>query len=107
VGKVAEILECPTPAAKRAIDSFLSFYPGLLELKRSRIPADAERGYFVGLDGRLVMCDDPHYVLAGYLQNGEVIIMKRAQRIWERTLQEQGIYYKLHTWPHDEWQTSA
>lgn len=106
-GKVAEILECTVAQAKGAIDNFLAFYPGLTKLKKEVIPGDAARGYFVGLDGRFVVCGDPHYVLAGYLQNGEVVIMKRAQRIWARELADRGIWYRLHTWPHDEWQTSC
>lgn len=107
VGKVAEILECSHAEAKGAIENFLGFYPGLAELKRTRIPRDAERGYFEGLDGRFVVCNDAHFVLAGYLQNGEAVIMKRAQRIWAAKLDRERVFWKLHTWPHDEWQTSA
>lgn len=56
VAKVAEILECSQSDAKAAVNNFLEFYPGLKELKQSRIPRDAARGYFVGLDGRKVVC---------------------------------------------------
>ena len=44
-------------------------------------------------------------MLAGYLQNGEAIIMKGAAEEWQRELDRLGIWYKLRTWPHDEWQT--
>lgn len=107
VGKVAEILECGRAEAKDAVDSFLQFYPGLSNLKKTQIPADAKRGYFVGLDGRPVVCKSEHLMLAGYLQNGEAVIMKRAAKIWTKELNNAKIYYRLHTWPHDEWQTSC
>lgn len=104
-GKVAEILECPGSEARDSILRFIDFYPGLKELKQGRIPSDAERGYFEGLDGRLVIVPSEHKVLAGYLQNGEAIVMKRATRWWTSELQKERIPFKLVTWPHDEWQT--
>lgn len=103
--KVAEILECSVSQAKSAIANFIEFYPGLKSLKSTRIPDDAKRGYFAGLDGRLVICPSEHKMLAGYLQNGEAIIMKRAAIHWNKVLTGDDIDYKLVTWPHDEWQT--
>lgn len=106
-GKVAEILETTPAMAKNAVERFVSSYPGLAELKRSQIPRDAKRGYFEGLDGRKVVCDSEHLMLAGYLQNGEAIIMKGACRDWTRELRKLGIPFWLRTWPHDEWQTEV
>lgn len=105
IGKVAEILECSSSAAKSAVDSFIESYPLLKELKTKRIPRDAKRGYFEGLDGRKVMCNSEHLMLAGYLQNGEAVIMKRAARDWMGRLRKEKIPFRLVTWPHDEWQT--
>lgn len=104
IAKVGEILECAQSQAKTAVDSFLNFYPGLKELKESKIPSDSERGYFVGLDGRKVICDSEHLMLSGYLQNGEKIIMAYALREWKAKLDELGIEYYLVNWVHDEWQ---
>ncbi len=105
--KVAEILGCNIRAAKEAIENFITGYPGLKELKQTRIPEDSSRGYFVGLDGRYVICPDEHRVLAGYLQNGEAVVMKRATIHWQKELKKERIPFKLVTWPHDEWQTEV
>lgn len=105
IGKVSEILETDTRQAKAAVDNFISSYPKLKELKKEQIPRDADRGYFVGLDGRKVICSSEHLMLAGYLQNGEAVIMKRATRKWWNRLTEEKIPFRLVTWPHDEWQT--
>lgn len=103
--KVAQILETNLGGAKEAVGNFIASYPMLKELKETQIPKDAARGYFEGLDGRLVICSSEHLMLAGYLQNGEAIIMKGAAEEWQRELDKLGIWYKLRTWPHDEWQT--
>lgn len=104
-GKVSEILETTHSRAKEAVARFIESYPTLAELKRSQIPRDAARGYFLGLDGRKVVCSSEHLMLAGYLQNGEAIIMKGACREWQSVLRREKIPFRLATWPHDEWQT--
>ena len=105
--KIAEILGCSGDEARSAVEAFLSYYPGLRGLKDYRIPADAARGYFVGLDGRIVLCDSEHLMLAGYLQNGEAVIMKTANVIWKKQLAEAGISYKQVNFVHDEWQVEV
>lgn len=105
VAKVGEILECSTSAAKAAVDAFLEFYPGLQRLKQKTIPEDAARGYFIGLDGRKVACDSEHLMLAGYLQNGEKVIMARWILKWMDRLESEGILYEILNWVHDEAQT--
>lgn len=107
VGKVGQILGCSESEARAAVDSFLSFYPGLRDLKDYRIPADAARGYFVGLDGRIVMCDSQHLMLAGYLQNGESVVMKTANLIWHKNLTKEGIPFRQVNFVHDEWQVEV
>lgn len=105
VAKVAEILQCSVSEARNAVENFIQAYPGLRDLKKNKIPYDARRGYFEGLDGRLVTCSSEHLMLAGYLQNGEAIIMKGATIDWQSRLHNLGIPFRLVTWPHDEWQT--
>lgn len=113
IGKVAQILECSHAEAKRANDDFITFYPGLRVLKRDQIPSDAARGYFEGFDGRLVAIfgDDQgsreHFCLAGYLQNGETVVMKRAMEIWYPRLVAERIPFKLVNFVHDEWVTEV
>lgn len=76
-------------------------------LKKQVIPHIAERGWFKGLDGRKVKVPSEHKTLAGLLQNGEAVVMKHAALEWNRKAKEQGIKFKLVTWPHDEWQTEV
>lgn len=100
--KIAQILGCTNKEAKEACNNFISAYPGLKYLKHTIIPRDAKRGYFVGLDGRAVKCDSEHLMLAGYLQNGESIIMKSAVVKFKKELDKRGLDYKLINIVHDE-----
>lgn len=104
LAKIAEILMCSAAEARQANENFLAYYPGLKELKEKIIPNDASRGYFVGLDGRYVVCSSEHLMLAGYLQNGEKIIMARAAVQWTKELDARGITYVFVNFVHDEWQ---
>ena len=107
VPKVAEILSCSIPQASEAVDNFLTALPGLKRLKELKIPADASRGFFVGLDGRKVPCDSTHLMLAGYLQNGEAVVMKHACVKWRTEAKKLGIPFKQVDFVHDEWQTEV
>jgi DNA polymerase-1 len=105
--KIAQILGCSQAEAREASQNFLDAYPGLKFLKDRIIPDDAERGYFTGIDGRLVLCQTEHLMLAGYLQNGESVVMKRANVLWRRRLIEERIDFKQVNFVHDEWQTEV
>lgn len=113
IEKISQILGCSRREAKQADADFISFYPGLELLKRDRIPSDAARGYFEGFDGRFVSIvgDDQgsreHFCLAGYLQNGEKIVMARAMQIWYPRLTAERIPFRLVNFVHDEWQTEV
>jgi DNA polymerase I len=104
IPKQAQILECSIPEAADANENFLAQYPSLRELKENQIPRDAARGYFEGVDGRFVMCDSEHLMLAGYLQEGESTVMKTATRIWRNHLTKEKIPFWLVNFVHDEWQ---
>ena len=105
--KIAEILECNQKAARVASRNFVESIPELKRLKEEVIPRDAAMGYFEGLDGRLVMCDNEHLMLAGYLQNGESVVMKRANVLWRSRLLKEKIPFKQVNFVHDEWQTEV
>lgn len=105
--KVAQILGCTISEAKEAVTSFLNRITGLKYLKEEVIPRDARRGYFIGLDGRAVLCDSEHLMLAGYLQNGESVVMKRANVLWRSRLLKEKIPFKQVDFVHDEWQTEV
>ena len=113
VDRVSEILACTYDEARQAREDFLNYYPGLKHLRQVAIPKDAQRGYFEGLDGRLVICygdtEDHrrHKMLGGYLQNGESTIMKRANLHWRAQLQKEKIPFWQVNFVHDEWQTET
>lgn len=111
--KVSQILGCSLEEAEEAGENFLDRYPGLKYLKEEVIPLDAARGYFTGFDGRLVKIwgedvdSRRHFALAGYLQSGESIIMKRAVQIWEPKLRQEGVPFWPVNFVHDEFQTET
>jgi DNA polymerase I len=92
--------------AVAARKNFLESYPGLKRVKEDLIPEDAARGYFIGFDGRIVLCDSDHLMLAGYLQNGENLVMKYATRLWYQEMKRLGIPFLYTNFVHDEniWQ---
>ena len=105
--KVSEIFACPLVVAKEALDTFVRAYPGLAKLKGETFPRDADRGYFEGVDGRLVMCDDAHLMMGMVLQNMESVLMKYANLMWREELVKLGIRFKQVNWVHDEWVTEV
>jgi DNA polymerase-1 len=105
--KVSEIFNCSVKLAKEALDTFVRNYPGLAKLKDEDFPGWAERGYFQGIDGRLVMCDSAHLMMGAVLQNMESVLMKYANKIWRDELDRLGIRYKQVNWVHDEWVTEV
>lgn len=108
--RVADILGTDRRAAKDVDRRFVEYYPGLKTLREHTIARDAARGCFQGLDGRFVKCfgkdesEQRHYMLGGYLQNGEKLIMAYAMQMWEDRLRKEKIPYLLVDWVHDEWQ---
>ena len=105
--RVAEILGCSFSEAKASVAQFVEGLPGLSRVKKFRIPQEAKNGYFVGLDGRKVICDSEHLMLSGHLQNGEKVIMSHAMEKWVTVLTKEKVPFLLHNWVHDEWQTGC
>jgi DNA polymerase-1 len=105
--RISTVLNCTHRQAEEAKANFLKRYPGYAHLRNVQTPRDAERGYFVGVDGRLVNVRDKHRVIAGYLQNTEVVVMKTANLIWHDQLEAEGIPFKQVDFVHDEWQTEC
>src|SRR5882672_442382 len=54
IGKLSEVLECNQEQTREALNRLLQRYTGWARLKETTIPADAAKGYFIGLDGRRV-----------------------------------------------------
>lgn len=105
--RLAQILDSDVGYAIDRKGVFEREYPTLIDFKQGQCKEDAERGYFIGLDGRKVKCDSAHKMLAGYLQNGEAVLMKKAQSIWTRKLDKEKVPYWPVDWVHDEWQTET
>lgn len=105
--KIASILRTRAKQARQAMDNFLQSIPELEELKRRKIPSDARRGYFEGLDGRKVLCDSEHLMLAGYLQNGEAVAMKMWIREWRQMARDTGLWFRQVDFVHDEVQVEV
>jgi len=105
--KMASILRATVAQAKVAESSFLSSLPELARLKSVEVKRDASRGYFIGLDGRKVGCTSEHLMLSGYLQNGESIIMKKANLKWRKEADRLDLRYRQVNFVHDEWQTEC
>lgn len=110
-GKLREILECSEQDASQAYERLLERYTGFAYLKEKVIPADAKRGWFVGLDGRAVRIPGDavgqrkHLCMSGYLQNGEAVAMKLATLKWWPRLKE--FNAKIVNFVHDEWQVEV
>jgi DNA polymerase I len=113
IKKLAEVLESTESETKEALARLLGRYEGFARLKKTIIPKDAKRGYFIGLDGRKVQLlgdtesEKRHLAMSGYLQNGEAVVMKHATLIWHDRLISKNIPFKLVNMVHDEWQTEC
>jgi len=105
--KIADIFGCSPKEALQARDAFMQAYAGLKFLKDHQIPADAARGYFIGVDGRYVVNDSEHHMIGMYLQNMESVLMKYACSMWQKILKRLGIKYRLLNWVHDEFVTEC
>lgn len=106
-GKIGSILRVKNSVAKQAMDRFLANLPELGELKSKRIVSDAKRKYFTGLDGRKVLCDSEHLMLAGYLQNGEAVAMKKWILEWQGEARKSGLWFRQVDFVHDEVQVEV
>jgi DNA polymerase-1 len=113
--KLAQILGCSVEEAKEALDRLLERYTGFAVLKKTIIPKDAKRGYFIGVDGRHVVLpgdtqrDKEHLAMSGYLQNGEAIVVKRAAIITADALADEAKkgWWKFVNLVHDELQAEV
>ena len=112
IGKLAEILEASSNETTSALERLLERYQGFAYLKKTIIPGDGKRGWFLGLDGRHVSIpgetssERSHLCMSGYLQNGEAIVMKKACLLWHDLLKEERLW-KFVNFVHDEWQTEV
>jgi DNA polymerase-1 len=103
VAKTAAILGCSIGEAVQKREEFVKLTPGLQEFMNEK-QAAAARGYFRGLDGRIVYVPSNHLALTAYLQNGEGVVMRMANVLWDRWARQRGIQFGQCAMVHDEWQ---
>jgi DNA polymerase-1 len=82
IGKLAQILELSENEGKEASGSSLGQIHRAPNTQGNIIPADAKRGWFYAIDGRPIpipgdtVGERKHLCMSGYLQSGEVIVVK-------------------------------
>lgn len=102
-GKVRDIFSCPQDEATAAFENFIGFYPGLKKLRSETIPGFFKQGFFEGLDNRkIIVPSQERLIMAGMLQGGEAIIVKRAVVKACKEMDRLGIKYTLVNIVHDE-----
>ncbi len=104
--KIASILGCSHKDAIFEAKRFVELTPGLKDflLLKKRV---ADRGYLIGLDGRVIWVPSNHLSLTAFLQGGEAVVMRLANLIWDREAQKRKLDYKQVAMVHDEWQTET
>lgn len=103
VAATAELLGCSMGAAVKKREQFVKLTPGLQEFLDEK-QAAANRGYFRGLDGRIVYVPNNHLALTAYLQNGEGVVLRTANIFWDKWARKKGIDFKQVAMIHDEHQ---
>lgn len=82
--------------------SFLKKTPALKKLKEAIDKAVKEKGYLIGLDGRMLPIRSPHAALNTLLQSAGAVVMKKALVILADYLKPYQARFVLNI--HDEWQ---
>ena len=100
--KIGEIYNITSSAGRNLKERYIESMPGLAKLKRDRIPTEARQGYTFGFDGRRILCNSDHLMMAAYLQGGETVIMKLAVVLAVDKLKQEKIPAYLINVVHDE-----
>lgn len=85
---------------------FMDSIAGVAALKEAN-KEDANRGYFIGLDGRRLPIKSAHFALSSYLQGGEAVIMKLAYINWYNRVRRLKLDARPVAIVHDEYQIEA
>lgn len=100
--KVGEIYGISKREGGELKEGYINSTPGLKRLKSGRIPSDAHQGYTIGFDGRKILCNSKHLMMAAYLQGGEAIVMKTAVVLAIDRMRQKNIEAYLVNVVHDE-----
>lgn len=104
VAKTASILRVLEREATAARKRFEDNIDGLSALKRKLVPHIADKGFFLGYDGRKVKVPSEHKTLAGILQSGESVLMKHTLINFHAKARAELINFKMVGFIHDEYQ---
>jgi len=104
--KIGEIVGKGEAVGSRLKKKFLAELPALKKvMDRARVSADSRKGVTL-LDGRLVPVRSPHKALNTQIQGDGAIVMKLAQCILNKRIEEHSLTEKAKFMAtvHDEWQ---
>tara|TARA_R110000796_G_scaffold13733_6_gene44271 strand:- start:2217 stop:4175 length:1959 start_codon:yes stop_codon:yes gene_type:complete len=104
VGKTASILGVTEKISKVARTSFEQNVEGLADIKNKLVPYIADKGFFIGYDGREVKVPSAYKTLAGLLQSGESVLMKHTLVNFHKKARAEAINFKMVGFIHDEYQ---
>lgn len=101
--KIGKIVGGSSKEGKQLIDKFLSNMPALKAL-RSKVDKLSQRGYMMGLDGRVLQIRSAHAALNSLLQGAGAIVCKEWLKYIIIQAEKRKLDYKLVASIHDEYQ---
>jgi len=101
--KVGTIVGGSAKQGRKLKNQFLSNIPALRKLT-DRVQREAEKGYLIGLDGRILWIRKPHAALNTLLQSAGAIVMKVALVLAYDEIKKRGLQSFLVNMVHDEFQ---
>lgn len=100
--KVAGMLDCSIPMAKKILKIFFEVMPGIKPLRLKLIEDYKVKGYLSGLDGRRLYGVTNHVLLVDLMQMNESAIMEVAMCRAYKMIQEERLDAKQVMYYHDE-----
>ena len=102
-GKLGAVVNGTAKDGQRLTDNFLSNMPALKAL-RSKVDKLADRGYLIGLDGRILHIRNKHAALNLLLQGAGAIVCKEWLKFIIILATKAGLDFNLVASVHDEYQ---
>ena len=102
-GKIGQVVNGTAKDGQRLIDNFLNNMPALKAL-RKKVDTLADRGYLIGLDGRILKVRNKHAALNTLLQGAGAIVCKEWLKFIIIEATKAQLDFKLVASVHDEYQ---
>lgn len=105
--RLASLFGWSEDKATEILNNYWDAYPALAKLKQKLELFAKTNGYIVGLDGRRILCKQPHTAIARLFQSAGAIVMKYAMVIADRNIKAAGLDAHGLIRYHDEeqWET--